>query len=173
MKFMNVIAKFTGKNDMINFRNKMLDEAEALLNEGKMDEYNAKMEDIKTFDDEYEQYTENKANIEAMKGAASVKNMLTEDAKNGIIDAVRVSAEDTDRAYRNAFMTYLKNNGVQTTFHYLPLHSSKFYHDKHGCRPLPECDRYADTLVRLPLFYELSDEDIQLIIELITTYVCQ
>ena len=38
MKFMNVIAKFTGKNDMINFRNKMLDEAEALLNEGKMDE---------------------------------------------------------------------------------------------------------------------------------------
>ena len=76
-------------------------------------------------------------------------------------------------AYRNAFMTYLKNNGVQTTFHYLPLHSSKFYHDKHGCRPLPECDRYADTLVRLPLFYELSDEDIQLIIELITTYVCQ
>ena len=76
-------------------------------------------------------------------------------------------------AYRNAFMTYLKNNGVQTTFHHLPLHSSKFYHDKHGCRPLPECDRYADTLVRLPLFYELSDEDIQLIIELITTYVCQ
>ena len=76
-------------------------------------------------------------------------------------------------SYRNAFMTYLKNNGVQTTFHYLPLHSSKFYHDKHGCRPLPECDRYADTLVRLPLFYELSDEDIQLIIELITTYVCQ
>lgn len=107
MKFMNVIAKFTGKNDMINFRNKMLDEAEVLLNEGKMDEYNAKMEDIKTFDDEYEQYTENKANIEAMKGAASVKNMLTDDAKNGIVDAVRVSAEDTDRAYRNAFMNFV------------------------------------------------------------------
>lgn len=107
MKFMNVIAKFTGKNDMINFRNKMLDEAEALLNEGKMDEYNAKMEDIKTFDDEYEQYTENKANIEAMKGAASVKNMLTDAAKNGIVDAVRVSAEDTDRAYRNAFMSFV------------------------------------------------------------------
>lgn len=72
--------------------------------------------------------------------------------------------------YRNALMTYLKDNGVQTTFHYLPLHSSKFYHDKHGCRPLPECDRYADTLVRLPLFYELSDEDVQLVINHIKSY---
>ena len=123
MKFMNVIAKFTGKNDMINFRNKMLDEAEALLNEGKMDEYNAKMEDIKTFDDEYEQYTENKANIEAMKGAVSVKNMLTDDAKNGIVDAVRVSAEDTDRAYRNAFAIkkkLSKNNIFRNPFGPIP-----------------------------------------------------
>lgn len=107
MKFMNVIAKFGSKNDMINFRNKMLDEAEALLNEGKMDEYNAKMEDVKTFDDEYEQYTENKANIEALKGAVSLKNIMTDDAKNGIIDAVSTSVADTDRAYRNAFMSFV------------------------------------------------------------------
>ena len=51
-------------------------------------------------------------------------------------------------------MNYLKNKGVQTTFHYLPLHSSKYYEDKHDGRVLENCDRYADTLVRLPLFYE-------------------
>ena len=56
-------------------------------------------------------------------------------------------------------MNYLKNNGVQATFHYLPLHSSKYYEDKHDGRELPNCDRYADTLVRLPLYYELSEQD--------------
>ena len=60
---------------------------------------------------------------------------------------------------RTKLMNYLKNNGVQATFHYLPLHSSKYYEDKHDGRELPNCDRYADTLVRLPLYYELSEQD--------------
>lgn len=72
--------------------------------------------------------------------------------------------------FRSALMKYLKENGVQTTFHYLPLHSSKFYQDKHGNRKLPNCDFYADCLVRLPLFYELSDEDIMRIISLIIDF---
>ena len=71
---------------------------------------------------------------------------------------------------RTGFMNYLKNNGVQTTFHYLPLHSSKYYQDKHDGRELSNCDRYADTLVRLPLFYELKDEEINKIIKLILSY---
>ena len=71
---------------------------------------------------------------------------------------------------RTAFMNYLKNNGVQTTFHYLPLHSSKYYEDKHDGRSLPNCDRYADTLVRLPLYYELNDEEIRKITKLILKF---
>lgn len=67
--------------------------------------------------------------------------------------------------YRTALMTYLKENDIQTTFHYLPLHSSKFYADKHGVRPLPNCDHYGDCLVRLPLFYELSDIEVKKIIK--------
>ena len=35
---------------------------------------------------------------------------------------------------RTSLMNYLKNNGVQATFHYLPLHSSKYYEDKHDGR---------------------------------------
>lgn len=71
---------------------------------------------------------------------------------------------------RTDFMNYLKNHGIQTTFHYLPLHSSKYYEDKHDGRVLPNCDRYGDTLVRLPLFYELMDEEIDKIDKLILTY---
>lgn len=72
--------------------------------------------------------------------------------------------------YRTALMKFLKENDVQTTFHYLPLHSSKFYKDKHDGRELPNCDRYADTLVRLPLFYELSDMEIDKIVKLIVEF---
>lgn len=69
--------------------------------------------------------------------------------------------------YRTALMKFLKENDVQTTFHYLPLHSSKFYENKHDGRVLVNCDRYADTLIRLPLFYELSEWEIDKIINLI------
>lgn len=72
--------------------------------------------------------------------------------------------------YRTALMKFLKENDVQTTFHYLPLHSSKFYEDKHDGRELPNCDRYGDTLVRLPLFYELSDMEIDKIVKLIVEF---
>lgn len=72
--------------------------------------------------------------------------------------------------YRTALMTYLKENGVQTTFHYLPLHSSKFYMDKHYGKELSNCDYYGDCLVRLPLFYELKDEDIDKIVRLIVDF---
>ena len=68
---------------------------------------------------------------------------------------------------REELMSYLKNNGVQTTFHYLPLHSRKYYEDRHDGRQFPNCDRYADTLVRLPLYYELKDDEIDLIVKLI------
>ena len=66
--------------------------------------------------------------------------------------------------YRTALMKFLKENDVQTTFHYLPLHSSKIYAKKHGNRKLPNCDFYGDCLVRLPLYYELSDMEVNKII---------
>ena len=72
--------------------------------------------------------------------------------------------------YRTQLMAYLKEHGVQTTFHYLPLHSSAYYADKHDGRQLPNCDRYADTLVRLPLFYELTDENVDCVVELIKAF---
>ncbi len=72
--------------------------------------------------------------------------------------------------YRTKLMSFLKDNGIQTTFHYLPLHSSEYYKDKHDGRELPNCDRYGDCLVRLPLFYELTDEEVQYIVKKIIEF---
>lgn len=67
--------------------------------------------------------------------------------------------------YRTKLMSYLKDNGIQTTFHYLPLHSSEYYNTKHDGRVLANCNHYGDCLVRLPLFYELCDDDILYIVK--------
>lgn len=72
--------------------------------------------------------------------------------------------------YRTALMKFLKENDVQTTFHYIPLHSSAYYNDKHDGRVLPNCDRYGDCLVRLPLFYELTDFEVIKIVKLIIDF---
>ena len=72
---------------------------------------------------------------------------------------------------RTALIKHLKDNGVLAVFHYLSLHSSPYYTDKHDGRELPECDRYADCLVRLPMYYGLKDEEVLEICKLINDYV--
>ena len=65
-----------------------------------------------------------------------------------------------DLAKRSDFIAKMKARDILTVFHYLPLHSSAYYKDRHDGRELPNCDRYADTLVRLPLYYGLApDQD--------------
>ena len=66
-----------------------------------------------------------------------------------------------DLEKRTALIQHLKENEIMAVFHYLSLHSSQFYQDKHDGRELPECDRYADTLVRLPMFYDLKEADVE------------
>ena len=71
---------------------------------------------------------------------------------------------------RTALIRYLKERDIQAVFHYLSLHSSQYYKDRHDGRELPECDRYMDTLVRLPMFYDLETEDVEHICQTIKTF---
>lgn len=57
---------------------------------------------------------------------------------------------------RTMLLDYLKQNEISATFHYISLHKSPYYLEKHEGWELPEADRFTDTLVRLPLFYELD-----------------
>jgi dTDP-4-amino-4,6-dideoxygalactose transaminase len=71
---------------------------------------------------------------------------------------------------RDKLIAYLRKLGITAVFHYLSLHKSGFYADKHDGRNLPNSDRYADCLVRLPLYYELSMEQCQFIIQSIRDF---
>ena len=66
---------------------------------------------------------------------------------------------------RTALISYMKGNGILAVFHYLSLHLSGYYKTHSDNIPkLPNCDSFADCLVRLPMYYELTDEDIARII---------
>ena len=57
---------------------------------------------------------------------------------------------------RTALQRALRQQEIETVFHYQSLHRSAYYLDRHDGRALPEADRYSDCLLRLPLFYELT-----------------
>ncbi len=57
---------------------------------------------------------------------------------------------------RTTFINWMRDRGIMCVFHYLPLHSSEFYGKYHDGRELPNCNRYSDCLVRLPLYYDLD-----------------
>lgn len=61
-----------------------------------------------------------------------------------------------DADQRESIIRHLKNDNIYAVFHYLSLHKSPFYFDKHDGRELTESDRYSDCLVRLPLYYQLN-----------------
>ena len=70
-----------------------------------------------------------------------------------------------DLKERSQLIQYLKENGVTAPFHYLSLHKSDYYINNTDCvSQLPYCDMYADCLVRLPLYYELSIEEVNFIV---------
>lgn len=71
----------------------------------------------------------------------------------------------TDIDQRDRVISGLKSKGAQATFHYISLHSSPFFHENHDGRPLPQCERYSDCLVRMPFYFDLTEDDIHFVTE--------
>ena len=76
----------------------------------------------------------------------------------------------SDFQQRTSLIEHLKLNGIHAVFHYLSLHKSQYYHPKHDGRELPNSDHYSDCLIRLPLYYELSEENISSIINCVSDF---
>ena len=110
MKFMNVIKKFENQQDVMNFRDSLLDKAEELLNSGEMEQYKEQMEDVKTFDNEYKEYIEAQANMAALRGTTSMENVISAQGKQDRVDTINAAWKEQDnRGYRMAFMNFVLN----------------------------------------------------------------
>ena len=71
---------------------------------------------------------------------------------------------------RSQLIEYMRSKGILAVFHYLSLHKSPFYQEKHDGRTLENCDKFSDTLSRLPFYYELTQQEIELICSSIIQY---
>lgn len=72
---------------------------------------------------------------------------------------------------RTRFISFLKEEGILSVFHYLPLHISDMglnFGGKVGDCPVTEL--VSDQLVRLPLFYDMTEEDANRVIERIERF---
>ncbi len=65
---------------------------------------------------------------------------------------------------RNAIMTYLKGQDIQAIFHYIPLHSSPYFHSKYEGRKLFQADRFSERILRLPFHTALTEPEISRVI---------
>ena len=68
---------------------------------------------------------------------------------------------------RTKLISALREKEIHAVFHYISLHSSEFYFEKHDGRLLENSDTFTNCLLRLPLFYELENETIDKIITII------
>lgn len=73
---------------------------------------------------------------------------------------------------RNSLLLYLKSKGIHAVFHYIPLHSSpagKLYAKYVG--EMCNTEHISGTLLRLPMYTELTDDEINMVVETITDWV--
>lgn len=89
-------------------------------------------------------------------------------SNNGHMIYLRFSSQEI----RNNFIKYMKESNILTPFHYIPLHSApagQKYSKISG--DMTNTDFISKTLVRLPLFYDLSDSNLDYIISKVINFI--
>lgn len=78
----------------------------------------------------------------------------------------------SDQKTRDGLLFQLRERGIHSVFHYVPLHSSvmgrKFGYQE---EQLPITDEYAGRLLRLPFYHDLQDSDQRLVIDAIADFL--
>lgn len=73
---------------------------------------------------------------------------------------------------RTAFISFMKEKDINPVFHYIPLHSSPAGKRFGRCAtPMNNTDNISDTLVRMPMYYNLSNKELQLIFKKVADFM--
>lgn len=77
-------------------------------------------------------------------------------------------------ADKHAFMERMKAQGIQTSWHYPPVHRFSIYKDAYASRPnpLPVSDEVAEREVTLPLYPTMSEEQVGWVVQAAKTALC-
>lgn len=72
---------------------------------------------------------------------------------------------------RSELMLLLKNEGIGTQVHYIPLYKQPYYKELYGDQLLPGAEKYYAQALSLPLFYDLTEQDQLHVINTLINYV--
>jgi UDP-4-amino-4,6-dideoxy-N-acetyl-beta-L-altrosamine transaminase len=75
---------------------------------------------------------------------------------------------DNLRITRQQLMARLRERGIGTQVHYIPVHRQPYYRDRYGELTLPGADAYYSRELSLPLFPAMSDDDVARVVEALT-----
>ena len=64
---------------------------------------------------------------------------------------------------RGDLMNALREGGVGTQVHYIPVHRQPFYQQRYGNLDLPGTDRYYARCLSLPLYPEMEETDVEMV----------
>jgi dTDP-4-amino-4,6-dideoxygalactose transaminase len=77
----------------------------------------------------------------------------------------------TGKEEKNRLIAYLLKKGIQAVSHYLDLSESSFIKERQYREYQNiNCRRYQDTLLRLPLFFDLEDHQIETICDEVKSF---
>ena len=108
---------------------------------------------------------------------------LTPLQDKGFVKLPRIPDDATNNAHmfyivcnnldeRTGLINHLKRNDILAVFHYLSLHKSPYQERMFGKHELEliNSDKFTDCLLRLPLYYELTPEEVNMICKTIEQY---
>jgi UDP-4-amino-4,6-dideoxy-N-acetyl-beta-L-altrosamine transaminase len=72
---------------------------------------------------------------------------------------------------RAAVMKQLRDGGVGTQVHYIPVHRQPYYRRRYGDLNLPGADAYYARELSLPLYPDMRDEDVDRVVDALTAIV--
>lgn len=72
---------------------------------------------------------------------------------------------------RATVMASLKDRGIGTQVHYLPVHRQPYYRSRYGNIALPGADSYYDRCLSLPLYPGMDDTDVDRVVDALSTLV--
>jgi dTDP-4-amino-4,6-dideoxygalactose transaminase len=75
-----------------------------------------------------------------------------------------------DLEQRTRLINKLKSKDIFAVFHYISLHKSDYHLKNNSLQELPNADFFTDNLLRLPFYYELSEEQQDKIINVILSF---
>ena len=66
---------------------------------------------------------------------------------------------------RADIMHDLRQRGIGTQVHYIPVHRQPYYVDRYGLADLPGADAYFDRILSLPIFIDMEPADVERVVE--------